>query len=835
MTRPKALGKQKNYTLIVFAAGLLVAAASYVPYIIYHKGLFLYYGDFNVQQIPFYQLVHEAIRSGDIWWSWKTDLGANFIGSYSFYNLFSPFFWLTIPFPTAWLPYLMAPLLILKHACAGVTAFWYLRRFVRDTPCAAFCSLLYAFSGYTVYNIFFNHFHEVIVFFPLLLIGLEKAMMDNKRGWFALSIALNAVVNYWFFIGEVVFVVVYFFVRLTSPQWHLTLRKFLSLAAEVLLGMGLAMFAFLPAVLAIMGNPRTTADTLLSGTNLWYYSNPQRYLGILHSLFFAPDPPALNNLFPDHGATWASLSAYLPVVGAVGAMAYWFTAKKDWLKKILGVSAILALVPLGNHLFVLLNYSYYARWYYMPTLMLVLATAKVLESPQDYNLRAGLRATGGVLLAILVISGLTPHRSQEGEWVFGIYNDLGRFLATTALTVGGFLATAVLLGRRWKDGKKFRHALYSTLMVGCFLFTFCFMLIGKATYSNNDWITDAGLPGRDRMLVSDEVFARSDIYKGSDNLGMYWNIPNIQAFHSIVPVSLMEFYPEVGVKRDVSSKPETQYSYLRPLLSVRWLYISGLEADQEPMPGYTLVDSRLGYNIYENEYFIPMGFSYDFVIRPEQWDSLPQDWKSRALLFGMYLSDEAADRNRDLLDEVEEDWDHAIAMDEYEAFVVQRRSMTCDTFEIDNRGFTATSAFDRDRLVFFSVPYDKGWHATVNGQEALVEKANIGFMAVRVPAGESVIRFEYTTPGLWLGLLSTGVSAVLLALFVFLTRKWTPDPYDVQWEQTVLADIPAQAVGDASSPVGQNPGDSPAPGEPPHPPEAGAPPQDSKGDTPGGD
>ena len=50
-----------------------------------NKGYFFFYGDFNVQQIPFYKLAHEAVRSGSLFWNWYTDLGANFIGSYSFY------------------------------------------------------------------------------------------------------------------------------------------------------------------------------------------------------------------------------------------------------------------------------------------------------------------------------------------------------------------------------------------------------------------------------------------------------------------------------------------------------------------------------------------------------------------------------------------------------------------------------------------------------------------------------------------------------------------------------------------------------------------------------
>lgn len=766
---------QKGRTGQVFLLALFVAAAAFLPYVIFDRGYFFFYGDFNVQQIPFYQLAHQAVREGNIWWSWKTDLGANFIGSYSFYLFFSPFFWLTIPFPTSFLPYLMAPLLVLKSGCAAVTAYWYLRRFVRDGDWAVFCALLYAFSGYSVYNIFFNHFHEAIVFFPLLLTGLEKAMTENKHGLFAAAIAVNAIVNYWFFIGEVFFVFFYFLCRLTSPQWRLTVKKFCGLAVEAVLGMGLAMFAFLPSVLAIMGNPRTTGSNLLLGGNLWYYSNPQRYLGILHSFFFAPDMPALNNFFPDHGAQWASLSAYLPFIGAIGVLAYFFAAKRSWLKKMLGLSAILALVPMGNHLFVLENYSYYARWFYMPTLMMVLATAIALEDVDKASFGKAIRVTGGAIVLILVISGLTPSRN-DGEWKVGMYKYLDKFLATAALTVLSFLLAAWFL-RRWRHGPRFKERFCSAMLVGCFVFTFTMMMVGKATYSNNLWITQSAIPGRGNMDLSQPgEFARSDVYKGNDNLAMYWNLPNIQCFHSIIPTSTMAFYPEVGVKRDVSSKPEAKYVHLRSLLSVKWLYISENEQEQSPMRGFSWVDSRLGYNIYQNLNYLPMGFSYDRYISEKEWNKLPTDYKSRALLHGIYLEDEAAARHQDILQPVEADWMGGLAVDEMELDVADRRMMTCDSFTVDTRGFTAAADFDRERLVFFSVPYDKGWSATVNGLPARVEQVNVGFMAVRVPAGPVTIRFDYRTPGLLHGAVCSGISLALLAAYLLIASRMRPCP-----------------------------------------------------------
>ena len=91
-----------NYFLKAFFLGLGLSFLVFIPFLLVDGGRFLFYGDFNVQQVPFYRLAHDAVRSGNLGWSHLTDLGANFVGSYSFYLLGSPFFWLTIPFPSEW-------------------------------------------------------------------------------------------------------------------------------------------------------------------------------------------------------------------------------------------------------------------------------------------------------------------------------------------------------------------------------------------------------------------------------------------------------------------------------------------------------------------------------------------------------------------------------------------------------------------------------------------------------------------------------------------------------------------------------------------------------------
>ena len=114
--------KKCHYALKAFGLGALMIALFVVPCMIKDKGMYLYYGDYLCQIMPFYQIMSDAIRTGNVNWNWYTDLGTPLVGGYSFYNLGSPFFWMMVPFPVDWIPYLMGPLTILKFGIASLGA-----------------------------------------------------------------------------------------------------------------------------------------------------------------------------------------------------------------------------------------------------------------------------------------------------------------------------------------------------------------------------------------------------------------------------------------------------------------------------------------------------------------------------------------------------------------------------------------------------------------------------------------------------------------------------------------------------------------------------------------
>ena len=68
--------------------------------------------------------------------------------------------------------------------------------------------------------------------------------------------------------------------------------------------------------------------------------------------------------------------------------------------------------------------------------------------------------------------------------------------------------------------------------------------------------------------------------------------------------------------------------------------------------------------------------------------------------------------------------------------------------------------------MFFSIPYEDGWSAYIGGNKVDIEKVNVGFMAVCAPKGVTNIRFEYRTPGLYYGLIVSGIALIIFIIYL---------------------------------------------------------------------
>ena len=106
--------------------------------------------------------------------------------------------------------------------------------------------------------------------------------------------------------------------------------------------------------------------------------------------------------------------------------------------------------------------------------------------------------------------------------------------------------------------------------------------------------------------------------------------------------------------------------------------------------------------------------------------------------------------------------------------------MAASVFQMNNSGFHAEITLGKENLVFFSVPYDDGFTAYVNGQETEIVEVDEGLMAVLCPAGASSIDFVYQAAGLSASRVVTAVAipvwVVYAAYFVRRKRRSTGAP-----------------------------------------------------------
>ncbi|MCL2013932.1 MAG: YfhO family protein [Oscillospiraceae bacterium] len=761
----------------VFVLAAVCAAVIFTPFVIYDNGIFLQYGDYNVQQIPFYQLANRAITDGNIWWNWNTDLGANFIGSYSFYLLGSPFFWLSVIFPPEFSPYLMMPLYVLKFAVAAVTSYAYIGRFIKNREYAVIGAFLYAFSSFQIYNIFFNHFHDVTALFPLLLIALEELVVNNRRGVFAVSAAMMCVVNYFFFFGQILFLIIYFFVRCFCKDFAPDVKKLLQIALEAVLGLAIAMFLLLPSILTIIHYTRI--GSTLNGFDLIFYPDGnrriQRYWLIFQSFFFPHDIAARPNLFSASESKWASVAAFLPLFSVSAVITYISQTKRTWMRRLLIICIIAAFIPGLNALFSALNFNYYARWFYMPILIMTLVTAFVLEN-KKYDLIKGIKWTA-VIVGIFAVIGALPSKveqADESEIIkfFSLPKYPDRYWINFAIAAAGIALIYFIVKKcRYKRKMFFAAAITSICLI-----TVCYSIFalgwGRAQSFSREQVVDKGIYGAEKFNLNEQRFHRIDIYKGMDNWGMMWNMPTMQAFHSTVPVSIMNFYKSIGIDRSTASRPDIEYIPLRSLLSIRYLMAENTnkqKGSEMTFDGFSFEKNENGFAIFKNNNFVPIGFTYDYYCDDEIFDNYEAGKKDALLMKAMYLLPEDIDKYSRYLKLLKDDQplyqDSRIELAKDSA---DRRNQTCYDFDINNVGFDAKINLSQSNLVFFSVPYDMGWSAEVNGKVTEIVQVNKGFMAVLAEAGSNTIRFRYTPPGLDAGIIIS-LSGILLLLIYVLT------------------------------------------------------------------
>lgn len=105
-------------------------------------------------------------------------------------------------------------------------------------------------------------------------------------------------------------------------------------------------------------------------------------------------------------------------------------------------------------------------------------------------------------------------------------------------------------------------------------------------------------------------------------------------------------------------------------------------------------------------------------------------------------------------------------MDSYENDLEHLRADTLQNMTMENNRIHGTITAEKNKILTFSIPYQKGWTAYVDGEKQKLVKTNIMYTGLEISPGEHDILLEYEMPGIKYGLVVTSFSILVFVIVV---------------------------------------------------------------------
>ncbi len=760
-----------NRGVVAFLAGFLLFILIILPDLIINNCVIYGSGDYNNQTFPFIYHIRDTLLTGEnLVWDHASGIGAQFLSSYAYYNLFSPFsfLYLLVPhnFVAAAIPFVNA----VKFGTGSMLAYFYLRRYLKSADYAVIGGLLYAFSSFNGYNLVY-HFADITMLFPVLLISMDMLCLDGKKGAFALSVALMAVVNYYFFFGQAVFCVIYFFIRCADKELVHTLKKLPLVIIEALLGIGLSMAVLMPVIMTLLQSSKATG--LINFEDMFFYDHIFRYLKIMQSAFMIPDHFYFTSLFPEKenvyplGTMGSSTAAYIPLFSAAGVISYIVKKRKSWASYLLVLCTVMTFIPVLNQSFSLFNSAFYTRWYYMPMLIGIMVSLKALE--ESISFKPGIITCGAVLGVFIVWQFFVDEDFIVKNGITYTTYSMPQNIIHFAVTVIMLIMLIIIV--KSKRDKEFVPKLYIFAVISCYM-TFGVManyFLTSYGYSDKNFLIER-MNITEKLPEEMDTDARIATKYAIRNFNLMWGLDSVAYFNSLADPGFAEFLKdsdlmaERGVYRTIIS----ENNELVDLLSVRYFIVSDDSLDKTD--NVTMISPYGDYFIYENNDYIPMGFTYDYMISAERFSEIT-DTAAKHRAYIKYLVVENPEEFSDIIVPDDENAGTAITAEEYSSLIERHKKEACYDLEKNNDGISAKIDLSAENIVFFSISHNDSWKAFVDGEETEVYKVNNGMIGVRVPEGTHEIQLVYTVKGLAAGIVISCLSAAAIIVYIFIFRR----------------------------------------------------------------
>lgn len=497
-------------------------------------------------------------------------------------------------------------------------------------------TLTYTFCMYALYTCVKHPFFiNPMIYFPLLVIGVEKILRKEKPYLFIFMTFICAISNFYFFymlsILIFLYTVIRFFHKFKKNRLKMLSYYLSHFILYYLIGTAMSAVLFLPVVIAFLGSGRVTVDhNITLFYPITYYEN------------------LLPGIISDTSAgyfTFISLSA----VAYVALLLIFFQRKKYTQLKIgILVFTIFLIFPYFGHVFN--GFSYVSnRWVWGISFIVGIMVIKMTPHLLNPRLRHIAIVAFITLLYFLACCLIKNSRQNTALLSFAVVAFFLIFLGMGAIFQKEQLVPKWIMNIYFRGG----------LLIFCFISIFSNALYRYSTFEKS-YISEF-VPSNDALTIltdtvtpvinkiNDSSFFRYEDYSGKSeniylNTALLSGLNSTNYYFSLENGSISNFLLENSLDLRTYQKyyGVDNRMMLQALASVKYEVIErGDEATlssgcKKLVSSYTTKDGVI-YDAYENENALPLGYTYSSYITKSRYDEMTDLQKQQAMLQGVVL------------------------------------------------------------------------------------------------------------------------------------------------------------------------------------------------------
>jgi len=737
------------------------------------------------QIYPFYVHISDYLRTAGIpKWSFNQGMGQNIFPG----GLNNPFTLLLYMLGNPSLVYGIAYVEILKIVLGGIIFHFYLRTISLSKFATVVGAILFSFSGYMILGSGWYGHSTAVVYGAFLLFSFEKLFKDDSWVFFPVSITLIGSYSTFYLYTFGSFILLYAFFRFIDERgfkWKALSLLLLRIVALGMLGISIGSVFMLPDVLRMIESPRVSGDAgyfnaLRSAPVFGFGSTIHNITAGLR--FFSNDILGTGSGFRGWGNYLEAPTFYCGTICLLllpQLFGFLNTKRKILFLAFLCFWILLITFPFFRHTFYLFSGDYYKGGlsFFVPVVVLFFGLQALSSIDRSLKINVSVLM---VTFALLLLTLYFPYFPEDRNLV------VGEIRAMSTVFLAAFAILIYLLSvEKYKMVAKILVLLVLCVELGCLSFVTVnkrfvvtpeelALKVGFNDYTNEavEYLKeiDNGFYRVNKDYASGTAIHTS---LNDAQIQRYYGTPSYYSFNQ---KSYISFLVETDIiQADVEhqtrwAKGLIDRLLLQTLASVKYT-LCKFDESFFLKNGYETITRFGNVKVLKNKYSLPMGFTYNSFVKISDFRKLSSLQKDIALLKSFIIEDSQEDRFQGI-----DEYDLGNISDNYSLVQYGKDigALNREALVITEHGQNIIKGkinLSKKKLLFFSIPYDKGWKAEVDGKEVELELVNIGFMGLIVDKGEHAVELNYSPPYIYAGTIISASAFILFLFLAFIPKK----------------------------------------------------------------